>query len=182
MIQTRQAVVAISARLLAVLHGHAHLDWVMLLDPVATDVLPFWKVLAHLVEAPHHGRASISIDHVKQGDALSVQHLQQRSRTLSAPTVVVQPSGPVDTAGVAAIRTLVGVHWNMACLQAVCFSAAMASAASGWLAVHRPLKCFDALGLWRGGRVRLIAHDSKSCRGNTLVGSNPTLSVLMTSW
>ena len=23
----------------------------------------------------------------------------------------------------------------------------------------------------------MIAHDSKSCRGNTLVGSNPTLSV-----
>ena len=36
-------------------------------------------------------------------------------------------------------------------------------------------------GVWRGGRVRLIAHDSKSCRGNTLVGSNPTLSVLSKS-
>ena len=33
--------------------------------------------------------------------------------------------------------------------------------------------------MWRGGRVRLIAHDSKSCRGNTLVGSNPTLSVFL---
>ena len=27
----------------------------------------------------------------------------------------------------------------------------------------------------------LIAYDSKSCRGNTLVSSNPTLSVLSTS-
>ena len=35
-----------------------------------------------------------------------------------------------------------------------------------------------SIGVWRGGRVRLIAHDSKSCRGHTLVGSNPTLSVI----
>ena len=42
-----------------------------------------------------------------------------------------------------------------------------------------PLEWVNAgLGVWRGGRVRLIAHDSKSCRGHTLVGSNPTLSVI----
>ena len=51
----------------------------------------------------------------------------------------------------------------------------MAAEASGF-------KVFLRLcGVWRGGRARLNAHDSKSCRGNTLVGSNPTLSVLSQS-
>ena len=55
-----------------------------------------------------------------------------------------------------------------------------------------PLKnepCFAPVGKWlifagrsthprRGGRVRLIAHDSKSCIPSGIGGSNPPLSVL----
>ena len=34
------------AKKLAAVHGHARLDWVLLLDPVATDVLACWEALA----------------------------------------------------------------------------------------------------------------------------------------
>ena len=44
-----------------------------------------------------------------------------------------------------------------------------------------PLSSVFAKRIWRGGRVWLIAHDSKSCRVRALVGSNPTLSVLSKS-
>ena len=63
----------------------------------------------------------------------------------------------------------------------------------GWdsIRLHRSAAGFWIMGLaqiisvefrYVFGRVerwqsRLIAHDSKSCRGNTLVGSNPALSV-----
>ena len=40
------------AKRLAAVHGHARLDWVMLLDPVATEVMACWQALAHRVEAP----------------------------------------------------------------------------------------------------------------------------------
>ena len=40
------------AQRLAAVHGHVRLNWAMLLDPVATDVLPCWQELAHRVEAP----------------------------------------------------------------------------------------------------------------------------------
>ena len=37
------------AKRLATVHGHARLDWVMLLDPVVTDVLACSQALAHRV-------------------------------------------------------------------------------------------------------------------------------------
>ena len=70
------------AKKLAAVHGHARLDWVMLLDPVATDVLSCWQVLAHRVEAPQQGQAPIAIGQVLRSDGLSVQRLQQRSGAL----------------------------------------------------------------------------------------------------
>ena len=39
------------AKRLAAVHGHARLDLVVLLDPVATDVLACWQALANRVEA-----------------------------------------------------------------------------------------------------------------------------------
>ena len=48
------------AQRLAAAHSHAHLDWVMLLDPVATDVLLCWQVLAHRVEADQQVRTPIA--------------------------------------------------------------------------------------------------------------------------
>ena len=83
-------------RMVAV-HGHARLDWVMLLDPVATDVLPCWQGLAHRVEASQQGRPPIAMGQVLRSDGLSVQRLphhpgslvlkagQQRWRLLPRP-------------------------------------------------------------------------------------------------
>ena len=63
-------------------HGHARLDWVLLFDPVATDVLACWQALAHRVEAPQQGRSPIAIGQVLRSTGLSVQRLQQRSGAL----------------------------------------------------------------------------------------------------
>ena len=70
------------AKKLAAVHGHARLDWVLLLDPVATDVLACWQALAHRVEAPQQGQAPIAIGQVLRSDGLSVQRLQHRSGAL----------------------------------------------------------------------------------------------------
>ena len=70
------------ARRIATVHGHARLDWLMLLDPVATDVLPCWQALAHRVEAPQQGRGPIAIGQKLRSDGLSVQPLQHRSGSL----------------------------------------------------------------------------------------------------
>ena len=70
------------AQRLAAVHGHARLDWVMLLDPVATDVLPCWQALAHHVEAAQQGRAPIVIGQVLQSTGLSVRRLPHRSGAL----------------------------------------------------------------------------------------------------
>ena len=64
---------------IAAVHGHARLDWAVLPDPVATDVLACWQALAHRVEAPQQGQAPIAIGQVLRGDGLSVQRLQPRS-------------------------------------------------------------------------------------------------------
>ena len=70
------------AKKLAAVHGHARLDWVLLLDPVATDVLACWQALAHRVEAPQQGQAPIAIGQVLRSDGLSVQRLQSCSGAL----------------------------------------------------------------------------------------------------
>ena len=61
------------AKRLAAVHGHARLDWVMLLDPVAKDVMACWQALAHRVEAPQQGRSPIAIGQVLQSTGLAVQ-------------------------------------------------------------------------------------------------------------
>ena len=94
------------AKKLAAVHGHARLDWVLLLDPVATDVLACWQALAHRVEAPQQGQAPIAIGQVLRSDGLSVQRLQSRSGP--------EPSGLVGTAAAAAIRTPAADHRNLA--------------------------------------------------------------------
>ena len=70
------------AQRMAAAHGHARLDWVMLLDPVATDVLPCWQGLAHRVEAPQQGRAPIALGQSLRSDGLSVQRLTNRPGSL----------------------------------------------------------------------------------------------------
>ena len=70
------------AKRIAAVHGHARLDWAMLLDPVASDVLPCWQALAHRVEAPQQGRAPIAMGQVLRSDGLSVRRLQHRAGSL----------------------------------------------------------------------------------------------------
>mgnify|MGYP003318218085 CR=1 FL=1 len=57
----------------AAVHGHARLDWVLLLDPVATEVMACWQALAHRVEAPQQGRSPIAIGQLLQSTGLAVQ-------------------------------------------------------------------------------------------------------------
>ena len=64
----------------------------------------------------------------------------------SALATVSQASGLVATAGAATIRTPAGDHRKVAWLQAFDYTAALASAAWGWRAVHRPLRLLNALG------------------------------------
>ena len=70
------------AQRIATVHGHSRLDWVMLLDPVATDVLPCWQALAHRVEAPQQGRPPIAKGKMLRSDGLSVHRSQHRTGSL----------------------------------------------------------------------------------------------------
>ncbi len=70
------------AQRIAAVHGHARLHWAVLLDPVATDVLPCWQELAHRVEANQQGRAPIAMGKVLRSDGLSVQRFQHRAGSL----------------------------------------------------------------------------------------------------
>ncbi len=70
------------AQRIAAVHGHARLDGAVLLDPVATDVLPCWQELAHRVEANQQGRAPIAMGQELRSDGLSVQRFQHRAGSL----------------------------------------------------------------------------------------------------
>ena len=137
-------------RKLAAVHGHARLDWVMLLDPVATDVLSCWQVLAHHVEAPQQGQAPIAIGQVIRSDGLSLQRLQSSLWSTgdaggsSALAAVPKPSGLVGTPASTAIRTTAADHRNMAGLQAFRIAATLASEACSGFPGRRPLNCVDA--------------------------------------
>ena len=101
------------ARRLADVHGHGRLDWVMLLDPVATEVMACWQGLAHRVVAPHQGRAGLAFGQRLRSDGLSLELLadrgqpmllrvgQLRWRLLPRP----QAPGPVGPATSAQART-----------------------------------------------------------------------------
>ena len=123
------------AKRLAAVHGHARLDCVLLLDPVATDVLPFWQALVHCVEASQQGRSPLAIGQVLRstGDAGGA----------SALATVPKPSGFVGTAASAAIRTPAADHRNTAGVQAFRTAAPLASAECR-CPVRRPLNCGDA--------------------------------------
>ena len=70
------------AKRIAAVHGHARLDWVMVLDPVATNALPCWQAVAHRVVAPQQGRPPIAKGQVLRSDGLSVQRPQHRPGSL----------------------------------------------------------------------------------------------------
>ena len=139
------------AQRLAAAHGHARLDWVMLLDPVATDVLLCWKCWRTALRLT--SRAEPPSPLVRCCGPWFVDTTPEASRWSTGvaggtPKLAAfpQPSGLVDTAGTAEISFPAVFHRNMAWLQALCKAAKLASAAWGWLAFHRPLKCLYVLG------------------------------------
>ena len=70
------------ARRLAEVHGHHQLDWVLLLDPVATDTLPCWQPLARTVLAEHQGQMPLEMGQRLVSAGLSVQLLAQRGQPM----------------------------------------------------------------------------------------------------
>jgi competence protein ComEC len=70
------------ARRLADVHGHQRLDWVMLLDPVATEAMACWQGLGHRVVAPHQGRAGLAVGQRLLSDGLSVELLSDRGQAM----------------------------------------------------------------------------------------------------
>jgi len=88
--QGRAALVSMSAgasscrmaRRLADVHGHGRLDWVMLLDPVASEVMACWQGLAHRVVAPHQGRAGLAMGQRLRSEGLSLELLADRGQPM----------------------------------------------------------------------------------------------------
>ena len=63
-------------------HGHTRLDWVMVLDPVATEAISCWSSLARHVQAPHQGRPPLEAGQRLASDGLSVERPKDRRRPL----------------------------------------------------------------------------------------------------
>ena len=70
------------ARRLADVHGHGRLDWVMLLDPVASEVMACWQGLGHRVVAPQQGRAGLAVGQRLHSDGLSLELLTDRGQAM----------------------------------------------------------------------------------------------------
>ena len=70
------------ARRLADVHGHGRLDWVLLLDPVASEVMACWQGLGHRVVAPHQGRAGLAFGQRLRSDGLSLELLADRGQPM----------------------------------------------------------------------------------------------------
>ena len=76
------------ARRLADVHGHQRLDWVMLLDPVATEAMACWQGLGHRVVAPHQGRDGLVVGQRLLSDGLSVELLSDRGQAMLLRLVI----------------------------------------------------------------------------------------------
>ena len=70
------------AQRIAASYGHARLDWVLLMDPVATEVLPCWQALAWHIEAPQQGRPPIALGQMLRSEGLSVRRSPHRAGSL----------------------------------------------------------------------------------------------------
>ena len=70
------------AQRLAGVHGHQRLDWVLLLDPVATETLPCWQAIARTVVSEQQGLAPLEMGQMLVSSGLSVQLLAQRGQPM----------------------------------------------------------------------------------------------------
>ena len=173
------------ARRLAEGYGHHRLDWVLLVDPVPTETLSCWQALARTVVSEQQGQAPLAMGQRLVSRGLSLQLLAKRGQpmllragrqrwwllpspqalwSLQAKRTSVD-RGRIDGVWLGFAPTLINAVGRISSRQAT-------DQDLGWV---------GATGVGRGGRVRLIAHDSKSCRGHTLVGSNPPSPLLKSS-
>ena len=70
------------AKRLAEVHGHHQLDWVLLLDPVATDTLPCWQSFARMLVAEQQGQMPLGMGQRLVSSGLSLTLLAQRGEPL----------------------------------------------------------------------------------------------------
>lgn len=68
------------AKQLAHVHGHRRLDWIVLLDPVASEAMGCWTLLAEHVLAPHQGRVPLMRGQRLQSDGLTISLLTDRGQ------------------------------------------------------------------------------------------------------
>ena len=63
-------------------YGHQRLDWVMLLDGVATDAAACWRQLARRLQAPQQGQPPLRMGQVLLSDGLELHLLADRGQPL----------------------------------------------------------------------------------------------------
>ena len=59
-------------------HGHERLDWLLMLDPVATDAMACWQALGRWVQAPHEGQIPLQRGQRLVSDGLELELLSAR--------------------------------------------------------------------------------------------------------
>ena len=70
------------ARRLSEAHGHARLDWVMVLDPVATDAKTCWRTLARWVQSPQLGQPPLGLGQQLSSEGLELELLSDRGQPM----------------------------------------------------------------------------------------------------
>ena len=70
------------ARRLSEAHGHARLDWVMVLDPVATDAQACWRTLARWVQSPQLGHPPLALGQQLFSEGLALELLADRGQPM----------------------------------------------------------------------------------------------------
>ena len=61
-------------------YGHRRLDWLVVMDPVATDHMDCWTALAHTVQAEHQGQPPLLPGQRLQSHGLMLRPLQGQDR------------------------------------------------------------------------------------------------------
>ena len=61
-------------------YGHRRLDWVVVMDPVASDHIDCWTELAHTVRAEHHGQPPLFPGQRLQSPGLMLRRLRGQDR------------------------------------------------------------------------------------------------------
>ncbi len=74
------------ARQLQRWYGHARLDWVVVLDPVATDQMACWTELAHTVQAEQQGQPALTFGQRVMSPGLMLKPSDHRARHFTLQT------------------------------------------------------------------------------------------------